>query len=68
VDIRYTDTQGIDRSLATSHQLTNEATYTLNLSDDIDSRRDDKLVENLFAIPSKAPYAKPSLGAPRRMG
>lgn len=69
VDIRYTDTQGVDRSLATSHQLTNEATYALNLSEEIDSPdRDEKLVENLFAAPAKSPYAKPALGAPRRAG
>ncbi len=70
VDIRYTDTQGIDRSLATSHQLTNEATYALNLSAEIDAsqNRDDKLVDSLFAVPAKTPYVKPSLGAPRRMG
>src|SRR5690349_19818068 len=37
VDIHYKDTQGIERSLATSHQLTNEATYALNLSSDIDN-------------------------------
>jgi uncharacterized LabA/DUF88 family protein len=68
VDIRYTDTQGIDRSLATSHQLTNESTYALNLSQEIDSeRRDDKLIESIFAIPAKTPYIKPALGAPRRV-
>lgn len=68
VDIRYTDTQGIDRSLATSHQLTNEATYALNLSSEIDATagKEDRLVDNLFAAPSKTPYAKPSLGGPRR--
>ena len=68
VDIRYTDTQGIDRSLATSHQLTNESTYALNLSQEIDSeRRDDKLIESIFAFPAKTPYIKPALGAPRRV-
>lgn len=70
VDIHYTDTQGIERSLATSHQLTNDATYALNLSAEIDAAagRDDKLIDGLFAVPSKTPYVKPALGAPRRMG
>lgn len=70
VDIHYTDTQGIERSLATSHQLTNEATYALNLSSEIDAatNRDDKMVDGLFAVPAKTPYVKPALGAPRRMG
>lgn len=69
VDIRYTDTQGVDRSLATSHQLTNEATYALDLSEEIDSeRRDDKLIDSLFALPAKNPYIKPALGAPRKVG
>jgi uncharacterized LabA/DUF88 family protein len=68
VDIRYTDTQGVDRSLATSHQLTNEATYALNLSHEIDApNRDDKLVENLFAAPAKTPYVKPALAPQRRV-
>lgn len=68
VDIHYTDTQGIDRSLATSHQLTNEATYALNLSAEIDAAtgKDDRLIDNLFAVPAKTPYAKPALTAPRR--
>jgi uncharacterized LabA/DUF88 family protein len=70
VDIHYTDTQGIERSLATSHQLTNEATYALNLSSEIDATtaHDNKLVDSLFAIPSKTPYVKPALGAPRKYG
>jgi uncharacterized LabA/DUF88 family protein len=70
VDIHYKDTQGIDRSLATSHQLTNEATYTLQLSQEIDAAntQESKLVDNLFAVPAKTPYVKPALGAPRRMG
>ena len=68
VDIHYTDTQGIDRSLATSHQLTNEATYALNLSSEIDAAhgKEDRIIDNLFAVPSKTPYAKPALGAPRK--
>jgi len=70
VDIRYTDSQGVERSLATSHQLTNEATYTMNLSAEIDGAagRDDKLVDSLFAAQSKAPYSKPALTPPRRIG
>jgi uncharacterized LabA/DUF88 family protein len=68
VDIRYTDTQGIERSLATSHQLTNEASYALNLSEEIEAKNhDDKLIDSLFAVPAKTPYVKPALGAPRRV-
>jgi len=68
VDIRYSDTQGIDRSLATSHQLTNEATYALNLSGEIESAGPDdmKLIDSLFAIPAKVPYNKPALSAPKK--
>jgi uncharacterized LabA/DUF88 family protein len=68
VDIRYTDTQGIERSLATSHQLTNEATYAPNLSGEIESAgpEDMKLIDSIFAVPAKVPYNKPSLGAPKK--
>jgi len=68
VDIHYQDTQGIERSLATSHQLTNEATYALNLSGEIESAgpEDLKLIDSLFAVPAKTPYNKPALSAPRK--
>jgi uncharacterized LabA/DUF88 family protein len=69
VDIRYTDTQGIERALATSHQLTNEATYAVNLSGDIENAgpEDLKLIDSLFAIPAKTPYNKPALSPPRKV-
>ena len=68
VDIHYQDTQGIERALATSHQLTNEATYALNLSAEIDNADPEnlKLVDNLFAMPAKSAYNKPALTAPRK--
>jgi uncharacterized LabA/DUF88 family protein len=68
VDIRYTDTQGIERSLATSHQLTNEATYALNISEEIERAgpEDLKLIDSLFAVPAKNPYTKPALTAPKK--
>ena len=67
VDIRYTDNNGMDRSLATSQQLIHEASHLVWLSREIDkpASANDPNISSLFAVPTKAAYVKPALGVPR---
>ncbi len=63
VDIRYTDTGGLDRSLATSQQLVQEATHVLWLDQEIEASDDGNSdsVDGLFAIHHKNVSAKTSM-------